>query len=93
VFFRVVVYNTLEETVSTLHIVDLAGGWEPPSEKPAGRRGSKCSGMGSVRPSAVSREWNSFDAMMVGLVPPPPPPPPATAVPPDRVNDSGCNCG
>lgn len=48
--------------------------------------------MGSVRPSAVSREWNSFDAMMVGLVPPPPPPPPATAVPPDRENDSGCNC-
>ncbi|CAM9119086.1 unnamed protein product [Ectocarpus sp. 4 AP-2014] len=93
VFFRVVVYNTLEETASTLHIVDLAGGWEPPSEKPTGRRGSKCSGMGSVRPSAVSREWNSFDAMMVGLVPPPPPPPPATAVPPDRVNDSSCNCG
>ncbi|CAM9316370.1 unnamed protein product [Ectocarpus fasciculatus] len=93
VFFRVVVYNTLEETVSTLHVVDLAGGWEPPSEKPAGRRGSKSSGMGSVRPSAVSREWNSFDAMMVGLVPPPLPPPPATTVPPDRVNDNACNCG
>lgn len=28
VFFRVVVYNALEETVSTLHVVDLAGGWE-----------------------------------------------------------------
>ncbi|CAB1120922.1 unnamed protein product [Ectocarpus sp. CCAP 1310/34] len=93
VFFRVVVYNTLEETASTLHMVDLAGGWEPPSEKPTGRRGSKCSGMGTVRPSAVSREWNSFDAMMVGLVPPPPPPPPATAVPHNRVNGSDCNCG
>lgn len=28
VFFRVVVYNTPEEIVSTLHVVDLAGGWE-----------------------------------------------------------------
>ncbi len=27
-FFRVVIYNALEETVSTLHVVDLAGGWE-----------------------------------------------------------------
>lgn len=27
-FFRVVVYNSLEETVSTLHVVDVAGGWE-----------------------------------------------------------------
>eukprot|EP00752_Nemacystus_decipiens_P004987 g4535.t1 len=79
-FFRVVVYNTLEETVSTLHVVDLAGGWEPPSEKPAGRRGGK--GSGVARPSPVSREWNSFDAMVAGLVPPaPPPPPPAAAFP------------
>lgn len=28
VFFRVVVYNIHVETVSTLHVVDLAGGWE-----------------------------------------------------------------
>lgn len=28
VFFRVVVYKGTEETVSTLHLVDLAGGWE-----------------------------------------------------------------
>lgn len=28
VFFRVVVYDAVEETVSTLHVVDLAGGWE-----------------------------------------------------------------
>lgn len=28
VFFRVVVYSELEETVSTLHVVDLVGGWE-----------------------------------------------------------------
>eukprot|EP00903_Cladosiphon_okamuranus_P012512 g11716.t1 len=70
VFFRVVVYNAREETVSTLHVVDLAGGWEPPSEKPAGKRGGK--GSGAAKPSAVSREWNSFDAMMTGLLPPPP---------------------
>ncbi|CAM9333740.1 unnamed protein product [Scytosiphon promiscuus] len=74
VFFRVVVYNAEEETVSTLHVVDLAGGWEPPMDKPAGRRGSKGSGAASARPSATSREWNSFDAMLTGLAPSPPPP-------------------
>ncbi|CAN0100604.1 unnamed protein product, partial [Hapterophycus canaliculatus] len=73
VFFRVVVYNAVEETVSTLHVVDLAGGWEPPLDKPAGRRGSKGSGTGPARPSAASREWNSFDAMLTGLTPPAPP--------------------
>lgn len=28
IFFRVVLYNGLEEMVSTLHLVDMAGGWE-----------------------------------------------------------------
>lgn len=28
VFFRVVLYNEAEETASTLHVVDLTGGWE-----------------------------------------------------------------
>lgn len=36
VFFRVVLYNEAEETVSTLHVVDLAGGWEVRETRPKG---------------------------------------------------------
>lgn len=46
VFFRVVVYNAVEETVSTLHVVDLAGGWEVRGPK------TKCcvrAGRGGIR--------------------------------------------
>ncbi|CAM9421553.1 unnamed protein product [Laminaria digitata] len=73
VFFRVVLYNGLEETVSTLHLVDLEGGWEEKpagkaaARKPAGKGGGKASSAASARPSAASRAWNSFDAMIVGL--------------------------
>ena len=36
VFFRVVVYNGSEEMVSTLHLVDLEGGWEVSERGAAG---------------------------------------------------------